>query len=217
MALRKMRNDKSIPWSYRKGSSFLHRLPAGAKLIFFLSVSLASFFPHFAVLSCVLLCLAVLSFAAGMSPPALLRGGGTLFLMMLTLTVIRGAELSPPGFNFEALKLGFSFCVRIAAAFAAGSLFFSVTTSAQIRRSLSSFETFFHMERLNLSLSIALMLGFLPRFFVIWEDLNIAWKARGGKRNFARLPVLAAMTLERMMIHAAEAAAAMESRGATES
>jgi energy-coupling factor transporter transmembrane protein EcfT len=58
------------------------------------------------------------------------------------------------------------------------------------------------------------MLGFMKRFFEIWEDLNLAWESRRGKRNLKRLLVLGPLAIERMMVKAAETAEAMETRGA---
>ena len=57
------------------------------------------------------------------------------------------------------------------------------------------------------------MLAFLPRFFVIWEDLGLAWKARAGRKNLSALIVLIPLTIERLMTKAADTAAALESRG----
>jgi len=106
------------------------------------------------------------------------------------------------------------FSLRIAAAFSAGTLLFSVTTPYEIRKSLFRLESFLHIEKLNLSLYISLMLGFLPQFFEVWEDLCLAWKSRGGKKNLSFIVTLIPLAIERMMRKAAETATAMEARGA---
>lgn len=206
-------------------------MPAGYKLLFLLLLSLAAFFPgpelrSLAVLSGIAFVLIILSFLAGIGPRELLRGSGPLFFMVLAVFLLQGIDFSPRGAGSESQRgfpLGFNpqgfiesviFCVRIATAFAAGTLLFAVTTSAEIKKSLSRAEAFLHLEKLKLGLSISLMLAFLPRFFETWEDLNLAWRSRGGKNNLARLRVLIPLAVERMMVHAAETATAMESRGA---
>ena len=209
---------KATPWSYRKGATLLHRLPAGFKLAFLLLLSLAAFFPgpearSLAVLGIIALILIILSFVAGIGPAALLRGSGPLLFLVLAVFLFQGIEISPFGFNFDALGESLIFCVRIGAAFAAGSLLFAVTTSGEIRKSLSRLEAALRLKKLKLGLSISLMLGFLPRFFEIWEDCNLAWKSRGGKKNLSRLAVLVPLVVERMMAKAAETALALESRG----
>ena len=202
------------PWAYKKGSSFLHRIQAGIKLLFLLLLSLASFFPNLVVLSCIVLVLLLLSFVAGIGPGALLRGSGPLLLVVLGVFIIQAVEISPPGIKLSGLKETIIFCVRIAAAYSIGSLLFSVTTPAEIRKSLSRLEAVLRLEKFKLSLYLSLMLGFLPRFFEIWEGLKLAWKSRGGKKNLSFLTTLIPLAVERMMSHAIETAEAMEARGA---
>jgi len=206
------------PWSYRKGSSPLHKLPAGFKLAFLLLLSLASFFPGTETQSLVLLgtiafILAALSFAAGIGPPALLRGSGPLLLVVFWMFFLQAVEFYPFQINLGGLAQALIFSLRIAAAFSAGTLLFSVTTPSEIRKSLSRLEKLLRLEKLSLSLYISLMLGFIPQFFEVWEDLLLAWKSRGGKKNLQLVVTLVPLAIERMMKKAAETAAAMEARG----
>jgi len=149
---------------------------------------------------------------AGIYPWELLRGSLPLFFIILAVFLFQGIEFFPLGIKPDGLMEAVIFCIRIGAAFAAGSLFFFVTTPGEIRKSLSRAETFLHLRRFNVSVSLSLMLGFLPRFFVIWEDTNLTWDSRAGKKNFSRLVVIIPLVLERMMTHAAETAEAMEAR-----
>ena len=206
------------PWSYRKGVSPLHRMPAGFKLIFLLALSLASFIPGtgifvFVIPGAIATILITLSIVAGIGPGTLLRGSGPLFVVVIGVFLFQALEFPPLGLNLQGLRESIVFCARLGLAFAAGALLFSVTTPGEIRKSLSKAEKVLHLEKLNLSLSISLMLGFLPRFFEIWENLNLAWKSRGGKKNPRRLKVLVPLAVERMMLKAAETAEAMEARG----
>jgi biotin transport system permease protein len=68
-------------------------------------------------------------------------------------------------------------------------------------------------ERPRLSLGISLMLGFLPRFFEIWEEAKDAYTARAGKGGVSQLVVLIPLVTERMMEKAAETAGILEARG----
>jgi biotin transport system permease protein len=69
------------------------------------------------------------------------------------------------------------------------------------------------LERPRLSLGISLMLGFLPRFFEIWEAADTAYRARGGKKGLGQMRTLVPLVTERMLETAAETAQALESRG----
>ena len=213
-------NSKRTPWSYRKGNTPLHRLPAGPKLAFLLLLSVAAFFPGpeplgVVILAGIALILAALSLTARIAPWQLLRGSGPLFFVILGVFLVQGIELIPPGIKLGGLKETAIFSLRIATAFSAGSLLFSVTTTSEIRRALSRLETFLHLKKLHLSLCISLMMGFLKGFFVIWEDLTLAWKSRGGKKNLSRLITLIPLVIERMMLKAAETALALEARNFT--
>jgi biotin transport system permease protein len=119
--------------------------------------------------------------------------------------------------------------------FAAGALLFSVTTMQELRDSLGRAENalaegFSVLPRLfrtgkgkgppkkrrtlsRFSLGLSLMLGFLPRFFEIWETANMALDARAGKRGFRRILILVPLVTERMMVTAGETAEALDSRG----
>ena len=207
------------PWSYRKGTTALHKLPAGFKLAFLLLLSLAAFFPgpelqSLIILGVIALVLFVLSFIARIGPTSLLRGSRPLLLIVLAVFIVQGIEFSPIGFNFDGLREALIFCLRIALAFSAGSLLFAVTTPGEIRKSISRAESFFHLEKLKLGLHFSLMLGFLPRFFEIWEEINLAYKSRSGKGLLPRLVILIPLLIEKMMRKAIETAEAMESRGA---
>ena len=221
-----MRKNVITPWSYlppgnkyRKGSSPLHRLPAGFKLAFLLLISLASFIPGTEIQSLIMLgtiaaILAALSFAAGIGPIALLRGSGPLFFVIFWGFILQAVEFSPLKINPAGFPAAIIFSLRIAAAFSAGTLLFSVTTPCEIRKSLCRLETILRINKLNLSLYISLMLGFLPQFFEVWEDLRLAWKSRAGKKNLSFIVVLVPLAVEKMMRKAAETAIAMEARGA---
>jgi biotin transport system permease protein len=211
-----------IPWAYRKGHSFLHRASGGVKLAFLLCFSLGAFFPGFKVFPALALLLAALSLAGGIKPWELLRGSRPLLLFVLFVFLFKALEFNRSGaessclpeLNPEGIKEGLAFGLRIALSFAAGALFFAVTTMGEIKRSLSRLESLLRLERLKLSLSVSLMLMFLPRFFEKWEEAAKAWESRGGKKGFRKLRALVPLVMEKMLELAAETSAALESRGA---
>jgi biotin transport system permease protein len=136
--------------------------------------------------------------------------------------------LDPQGF-WAGLHQGLCFVVS----FAAGALLFGVTTMQELRDSLGRAEAaavnlalplrrFFRPGKplpqkrraySGFSLGLSLMLGFLPRFFEIWENANLAFDARAGKKGLRRLVILIPLVIERMMESAGETAEALDSRG----
>jgi biotin transport system permease protein len=60
---------------------------------------------------------------------------------------------------------------------------------------------------------MALMLGFIPRFFSLWDQLEKAYTARGGRGGMAKLKRLIPPGTEAMLEAAAETEKALEARG----
>jgi biotin transport system permease protein len=109
-----------------------------------------------------------------------------------------------PGISMAGFWGGVLQGLSIAVSFAAGALLFAVTTMRELRSSLG---------RGRLSLGISLMLGFLPRFFEIWESANLACEARANRKGLRRLIIILPLVIERMMHIAGDTAQALEARG----
>lgn len=130
--------------------------------------------------------------------------------------------VSAQGF-FDGILSG----LRMAVSFAAGSLLFAVTTMRELRLSLSKAERAAAglLRRLRnraprgkagtdrVSLAISVMLGFIPRFFELWETMNMACEARSCKRGLRRFMLIIPLIIERMLEMAAETADALEAKG----
>jgi biotin transport system permease protein len=188
-----------------------------------------------AVSACIVIAAAL---GARVKPWELLRGSRALVMLALFIILlgslksgVAGEDLSFMGLTLPALSAdGFIEGLRqglcIVVSFAAGSLLFSVTTMQELRDSLARFETgaadiirfIFRKKKKRrhisrIALSISLMLGFLPRFFEIWETANLACDARAGKKGLTRVISLVPLLTERMIETAAETAEALEARG----
>ncbi|GHV02514.1 hypothetical protein FACS189485_03100 [Spirochaetia bacterium] len=201
------------PYAYCSGNSPLHRCPPLAKLAGILVLSVLSFssIQGLAIAALIIISAAIV---AGIRPWELLRGSRPLLLLVIFIIVLRTLVFDGSGHSLWGMALpgisitGFWGGIRqglsIAAAFAAGALLFAVTTMGELRRSLG---------RNRLSLGISLMLGFLPRFFEIWEAANLACEARSCKKGLRRIIIILPLTIEGMMRIAGETAQALEARG----
>jgi biotin transport system permease protein len=177
-------------------------------------LSVAAFLPWLWVLPVISAVLIALSLSAGLRPWELLRGAGPLALFVLAVFFFQALNFTPrlhldPG----GLKSGVIFALRISLSFASGALLFMTTTQTEIKRSLSRLERSLHIERLHLSLALSLMLGFIPRFFEVWEDVNLAWDARSGRKGILRIAGVLPLVIEGMMEKAAEIAEALDAKG----
>jgi biotin transport system permease protein len=224
-------------WSYRAGKSPLHRCPAGIKLILLLVLSAAPVFGLPAAAGAAALIL-IGAFSAGIGPQALLAGSKPLMIMLLLFAVFRSFGTGQPGhiavgrigIDLAGIQSGLYLAAGILVCYSAASLFFTVTTTTEIRHSLAKAELFVisifkkskeqedtTRKQGRLSLSLALMLGFLPRFFEYWENARLAVAARGcsggGIGGFRQVMAILPLVTERMIEAAAETAEALESRG----
>jgi energy-coupling factor transporter transmembrane protein EcfT len=150
--------------------------------------------------------------AARIRPWELLRGCRPLLFMALVVLLFRSIRFTPFGFTPSGFQEGLIFGLGILLSFSAGSLLFSVTTMTELQDSLTTIERSLHRTG-TCSLGISLMLGFLPRFFEAWEEAELAYRARAGKRGIPELILLIPLVTERMIEMAAETAYALESRG----
>jgi energy-coupling factor transporter transmembrane protein EcfT len=224
------------PYSYRPGETFLHRLNAGVKLLCLFAVSLISFFSIYGTAAAAAL-IARASLSANIRPHELLRGSKAILVMALLTVLLRALRFDYGliEFSYSGFASGLLFAARIIISFSAGALLFSVTSMMELRAALESAETALRLffivilkktpgaktfarrlekKRLSaLSLSLSLMLGFIPRFFEVWENSDTAYRARSGKKGIAKLFILIPIVTARMIETAMETATALEARG----
>ena len=221
-----MRRAGRIPFGYRPGGTFLHRAPAAFKLVCVLALSSIAFASVYGLAVSVVLAIA-LSAAARIKPWELLKGSRPLLPLSLCVMLIKSvrpgeAGRALPGLSAQGLCEGAFIVLRIFVPYAAAALFFAVTTMKELRLSIAKIE----LKLKNVlgagrkgkkgvaffSLGITLMLGFIPRFFELWENSGLACEARSCKNGPRRLLRLVPLVTERMMESAADTALAMEAR-----
>jgi biotin transport system permease protein len=213
-------------------------MPAGLKLVFVIIISAFAFASFYGLAASILLVLTA-SAVARVPPHKLLNGSKPLVILSLCLILLKTIRLEGEGITTPELIIlnvyipdvhipfisGEGFYEGLLAApklfvpFAAAALLFSVTTMRELRLSLMLIEN--NVIKLFLpgrkhtpffSLAISLMLGFIPRFFEMWEDANIACESRSCKRGLRLLFLLLPLVTERMMEASANTALALEAR-----
>ena len=208
------KKNHRIPWSYRAGTTPLHRCPAGIKLILLLLLSASPVLGlPFAGAAALIVFLGACS--AGLKIRETLAGSKVLVIMLLIFTAFRAVSIGSGRavqIDIKALQSSLYLSMGILVCFSAASLFFAVSTVTEIRKTLASAESFLFHRKGRLSLALALMLGFLPRFFECWENAGLAAKARCCKSGLKRVLLILPLVTERMIETAAETAEAMESR-----
>jgi biotin transport system permease protein len=210
------------PFSYRNRPSPLHRLPEGVKLVFLFGISGTVFIFGLAALVPAAALILVLAFIAGLRIPELLSGSRMLFISALLVLAVRSLSPAAPYVSPEGFIEGLDFGLRMIVCFAAGALFFAVSSPSGILASLSRAERFIRSfftprnaeaRTAFISLAVSLMLGFIPRFFSLWDAMEKAYTARRGRRGPVKLRLLIPPAAEAMLEAAAETKKALEARG----
>jgi biotin transport system permease protein/energy-coupling factor transport system permease protein len=239
---RKSRKDRQTIFRYKKGRSVCHRLPAPVKFVLMLCATLAVMaLPLQAVCAGIAL-MAAFAFVCGFTPkelaadmkPALYYAG---FLFMLnaaanlyalsvpaagsardSANIARIAEIVLPAAEYIL------YAARLALVMQLSGLFFRTTTSIEIKKTLCVAEI--RIRSLvrtcplakNLSpdarwgKSAALMISFIPALFELWEKLNRAYRARGGRGGLKKYRILLVALIALSFHHASQKAQALAAR-----
>ena len=199
--------------SYNKRNSLLHKTPAIIKLLILFCIPLVTYFTPLAyqlglfALAFLLVLVAKIplkNFFHDLKPIAYY----CLFIAIIDVltillfdktpmpisTELEESAISPTigFFNVLLEKGNYLLMSRLVVSMAYTSIFFRSTSHLEMRQSLEKIESFitFGHSKLTFSKAFALFLNFLPQLFAIWNSLDLAWKARGGKRTPRKIIVL---------------------------
>jgi len=220
-------------YAYRPGNTAIHRMGASVKFFILLAITVGSFFlgPVGLGLGALIVLLGALT--CRLKPAFLFSGSGPLLVTSTFIFLLKAFRFTPPYFDSEGALQGLLYIVGIGVSFAGGALLFATTTSRDLRKTLMDLEKVLltplvwvlsktslpwakrwerSLIRPRLALSISLMLSFIPRIFEVWENTELAYRARLGKRGIRRYGTLILLVTERLMEAAGETALALEAR-----
>ena len=202
-------------FSYKQGSSFLHRCPAWVKIILLPLISLSIFYlpPYYAIALIALQTL--VSFLLHFTLREQARDLKAVFYYAVFLIFVKiignlAAVISAgslAAFELTALPQTFlSFLIseketwllllKFFCIIQTASLIFKTSTSLQIREGLAIRKTF-HLksvidDRPNapIAQAVSLFICFIPQVSKNWQQAERAWKARGGRKSLRMFIVL---------------------------
>jgi len=176
-------------FAYQWRDTVLHNRAVGIKLCGCLACAPISFSLPRAWLFIPAIVLLLLVIIAQVPASSLLRivrilGIYGLFLLLLRFNVTDSlisqfaSELPPTA----------EYLFRLALIFLSSTIFYETTSPAEIRRLLEGLANrsppFFHFLA-GLPVLFSLTLGFIPRIFILWQNLDRAWNARAGGRSIS--------------------------------
>lgn len=169
-------------FSYRQGTSILHKMPALFKIpLLFILNALVFFLPAAYCVSYALVCTVCARYAGFSFKQQLydLKPVAGYALLLLCAHALSEA-LGTPG---DIGDLG-AFVLKLICAVQTTSLFFNTTTSLELKQALEK------ILPKTAAISFTLFLVFIPLLFSVWAQAQRAWKARAGKNGIKKLFVL---------------------------
>jgi biotin transport system permease protein/energy-coupling factor transport system permease protein len=227
--------EKNVIFRYRKGNSVLHRLPALLKLFLLLSLGVGVMFLPLYAISAGIVMLMIPAFLCGFTvreqltdiKPALFYA---LFLYMISIftglfsadfNAAKSADIAEilyPDYEYGLYILRLLLVMQLSA------LLFRTTTSIEIKEAVCAAETTIRgtikklpfakniSMRAKLGTGAALTINFIPALFELWNSLNRAWKARGGKGGLKKARILLIALIALSFHYALEKARALAAR-----
>ncbi|GMO11481.1 MAG: hypothetical protein Ta2A_19960 [Treponemataceae bacterium] len=186
-----MRN-KSF-FNYIHGSSFFHKMNAGAKVLFFVAFSIASiFFPLSVICACMLLVFISLNVAK-----LNIKNELTVmrFVLLYSLVIYGTYSVAQGKWGLPSEKIVLAIA-RMMLLLHVSLLLFCTTSFLQIRRSLCSIEKRF-THKAVVSHFFALFLSFIPDVFALLGNLEYAYDARtnAGRPSKKRISKIISKTI----------------------
>ena len=186
-------------FSYKNGTSFLHKMPAWKKILFIplVNVLFLCLPPAFSIFLVIFQC--ILAFCLHFSLKTQITDlkpviyyAILLFFVQLMDWLFSGPSIETflKEFSWQSEKETLLFLLKIFAIMQSASLVFKTSTSLQLREGLGKI----FGEKSLLTNALAMFLNFIPMLSKIWAESKRAWLARAGKKGIkmylALLPVL---------------------------
>ena len=181
-------------FSYRRGNTLLHRIPAGIKILFLMGISIAVFAGKHVNVSVTVICgaLSLMAF--------FLSGAKFSTLKSVTFVFVLGAFVTLSGMTafvfdgiFVGIKYGAWYTVRFFITALAAQCVFETTSALEIQNSFECAQNavakvFKPVKKMNPALVLSLAINFIPEVFATWNRVDLAVRARSaakGKNKFS--------------------------------
>lgn len=196
-------NQKNIPFSYKAGTSFFHKMPSFIKILFIPLFNILIFSFDWRVALCFIGIQAILFFCLKFSVSEQLADlKPVLYYAVLMYTV----DIASAVFIFFQQNLHdftvlldlikkallnegtFNFVVKFFACSQSAALMFKTSTQLEIRNGIETIELKIRSvlpckKNARFANVISLFINFIPAVFKLWNELSRAWFARGGKKS----------------------------------
>lgn len=166
-------------FAYRRERTPLHRIPAGAKLLFLIALCIFTFSGGLITTAICLIITAVLFIVSGHHKESLKPVKFVLIIgIMVTLLRMLHGNIQ------EGVYAGALYTVRFLITAIAAQIIFETTSSLEIKEAVEALQNriacvFPPIKKWNPALALSLSINFIPQVFATWNRVHTAAKARG--------------------------------------
>ena len=191
-------------FSYTASDSIIHRTPAGLKILLLFCVPVTVLLCPIEVCLVLIAVFPILALVGKIRLLDFLRDLRPIVIYCLIIVSIDVLSYLLFHRNDEIVtQRSLHTILRLLSAIEATSVFFRTTSTYETGSSLQTVERVltFGKSRLVLSGLFSLFLGFLPQIFATWSSLDLAYRARGGKKGISKaltlFPLLITMSMKK--------------------
>lgn len=204
-------------FSYKKGTSFLHKCPSWIKILFIplINILFLCLPPQFSLF--LIIFQTILAFCLKFSLAEQLEDlkpiiyyAVLLFFFQIFLWLFSGPTLEnlKNRFSWESKKDTVFLLLKLFAVMQSASLVFKTSTSLEMREGIAKI----FGRKSAITNAISMFLNFLPMVSKIWQQSKKVWNARGGKNGIKMYAVLLPVLFSVGMKKAYNAAKAVQIR-----
>ncbi|MBQ0052015.1 MAG: hypothetical protein KBT11_08125 [Treponema sp.] len=199
-------------FSYKAGSTFVHKIPAWCKILFIPALNIAIFSLNFKValafifLQFILFCFLKFTVAEQLADltPVIWYGVFMYLIGFFSESFMNYTQHLQPDL-FSSIYIGgrkalfdvhtFSIVVKFFACTQSASLMFKTSTSLQLKEGIELIELAIRRflpvkKEAKFAVVISMFINFIPAVFKMWTQLKRAWFARNGKNSLKMFLVL---------------------------
>lgn len=193
--------NESTAFSYKPGTSLLHRCPVWIKLALIPVISVAAFYLPFYFAAGLCIAQIILACILHFTIREQLRDlRAVLYYAVFLICVKIIGNLAANGFSNIPQRTADFFIseietwvllLRLLCVMQTASLLFKTSTSLQIREGLETIEKGIRRKpHAPVAQAVSLFICFIPQVSKNWQQAERAWKARGGKKSLRMFVVL---------------------------
>ena len=191
-------------FSYTASDSIIHRTPAGLKILLLFCVPVTVLLCPIEVCLVLIAVFPILALVGKIRLLDFLRDLRPIVIYCMMIVSIDVLSYLLFHRNDEIVTQRSLYTIlRLLCAIEATSVFFRTTSTYETGSALQTVERVltFGKSRLVLSGLFSLFLGFLPQIFATWSSLDLAYRARGGKKGISKVltlfPLLITMSMKK--------------------